>query len=178
MSENTTELDKKNRFAWKALLAGVLLGVLVSLLVLVILAFKYGPRSENITVDLYSGHVITHRSFLWKRSHIHQPKPVYVQWAIEHQDPVRSWYLPCAGTGQGWFEPGISVDFTTRVYVYQIHSLKIPEEEKVKLLHQYHEELDALRLKDQELGQSRRFMERFYEDWEQKLKDLETQEAQ
>ena len=54
-------------------------------------------------------------------------------------------------------------------YVGPIYRLRIPEEEKVKLLHQYHEELDVLKLKEQEHYESGRFMERFYKDWEQRL---------
>jgi len=55
--------------------------------------------------------------------------------------------------------------------VYAIYRLQIPEEEKVKLLHQYHEELDALKVKEQEYYKSRDLMERFHKDWDQKVKE-------
>ncbi len=178
MRATTEDVEKGSNSTWKMLLAGFVLGVLVSLLMLVVLAFKYGPRGENTEVDLYSGHTITHRSFLWKRSHIPGPKPSHVRWAIQHQDPVRSWYRPCSSMSRGgWFEPLIAVDFATREYVVHIHSLPIPKEEKIALLHQYHEELDALRLKEQELRRACDFMERFYKDWEQKLKNIGPQDT-
>ena len=50
---------KKSKSAWRMLFVGFFFGVLVSFLVLVIIAFKYGPRGESNTVDLYSGHAIS-----------------------------------------------------------------------------------------------------------------------
>jgi hypothetical protein len=69
----------------------------------------------------------------------------------------------------GWFQPMYAVRYTTREYEYSIYSLQLPEEEKIKLLHQYHEELDALKAKEQEHYECGKFMERFYRDWEQRL---------
>jgi hypothetical protein len=63
----------------------------------------------------------------------------------------------------------VAVSYTTREYVYDIYRLQLSEEEKIKLLHQYHEELDALKLKQQEHYESGKFMELFYKDWEQRL---------
>ena len=159
--------------SWRMLFLGFLMGVSVSFLVLVIIAFKWGPRSESNTVDLYSGHTITHKHFLWKRSHIPGPNFPHVQWAIRHLNPPRSWYMPASSFGAGWFEKGLHADFNTREYVYHIYSLEIPEEEKVKLLHEYHNQLDALKLKEQELRKSFDFMESFYKDWEKKLERIE-----
>lgn len=163
---------KKSKSAWKMLFVGFLFGVLASFLVLIIIIFKCGPRSERTEVDLYSGHIITHKHSLWKRSHVPGPKFPHVQWAIKHQNPVRSWYIVCSGFSRGWFEKGLHVDFTTREYVYTIYSLDIPEEEKIDLLHRYHKELDALKLKEQEVRKSFDYMETFYKEWEQKLERI------
>ncbi len=154
------------------LFVGFFFGVLVSFLVLVIIAFKWGPRGESNTVDLYSGHTITYKFFLWKRSQTSKPKFPHVRWAIQHQDPVKSWYRVASSLHRGWFEKGLAVDYITREYVYEIYSLQIPEEEKIKLLHQYHKDLDALKLKEQECLKSFDFWESFYMDWEQKLEKI------
>ena len=167
------QVVKKSKSAWRMLFVGFLFGVLVSFLVLVIIAFKWGPRGESITVDLYSGNAITYKFFLWKRSQISGPKFPHVRWSIQHQNPVRSWYIVASSMSRaGWFGKMLSVSYTTREYVYEIYSLQIPEEDKIKLLHQYHKELDALKLKEQERSKSFDFMESFYMDWEQKLEKI------
>ena len=167
------QVVKKSKSAWRMLFVGFLFGLLASFLVLVIMAFKWGPCGESNTVDLYSGHIITYKFFLWKRSQISGPKFPHVQWAIQHQNPVRSWYIVGSSMSRsGWFEKMMAVSYTTREYVYAIYSLQIPEDEKIKLLHQYHKELDALKLKEQERSKSFDFMESFYMDWEQKLEKI------
>jgi len=163
---------KKSKSAWRMLFVGFLFGVLISFLVLVIIAFKWGPRGKSSAVDLYSGHRIINKFFLWKHSQISRPKEPHVQWAIKHQNPVRSWYLPNSSSRRGWFERGVHADFTTREYVSAIYSLQITEEEKIKLLHQYHKELDALKLKEQELSKSFPITKPFYKEWEQKLEKI------
>jgi len=167
------ELEQAGRggkAAWRMFFAGVLSGIVASFLVLVVLAFKYGPRGESTEVDLYSGRTMTHRFFLWKRSHPPGPEFPHVQWAIEHQNSVRNWYVPVCGMSRAsWFGSMLAWDSFRRDYVYAIYSLQMPEDEKVKLLHQYHEEVDALKLKQQEYYESGKFMERFDKDWEQRL---------
>jgi hypothetical protein len=152
---------------------GFLSGVLASLLALAILACKYGPRGESREVDLYSGRMMTQRYFLWKRSHIPGPEEPHVRWAIEHQNPVRSWYVFVCGMSRAeWFGHMMAVDTFRGDHVLPIYRLPLPEEEKVKLLHQYHEELDALKVRQEEWRESGKFMERFHQDWEQRLKKL------
>jgi len=169
------QVVKKGKSAWRMLFVGFLFGVLASFLVLVIIALNWGPRGESNEVDLYSGHVIAYRFFLCKRSRIPGPNLPHVRWAIEHQNPVRSWYILCSSISRAeWFGPMVAADCITREYVYDIYSLQIPEEEKIKLLHQYHEELDALKLKEQERLKSFYFMKPFYMDWEQKLERIKT----
>ena len=166
---------KKSKSTWRMIFVGFLFGLLVSFLVLVIIAFKWGPRGESNTVDLYSVHVITYKFFLWKRSQISRPNFPHVQWAIQHQSPVRSWYRIGSSIGRaGWFEKMLAVSYHTREYVYEIYSLQIPEDEKIKLLHQYHKDLDAMKLKEQEYLKSLNFMESSYMDWEQKLEKIKT----
>jgi hypothetical protein len=171
MTVKPEQVGGKGKSARRAFFAGFLFGVLASFLVLVVVVFKYGPRGESTEVDLYSGRTMTHRFFLWKRSHTPGPEFPHVRWAIGHQNPVRNWYVFVCSTSRGWFEKGMAVDTFRRNYVYAIYSLQIPEEEKVKLLHQYHEEVDALKSKQQEYYESGRFMERFDEDWAQKVKE-------
>lgn len=166
------QAGRRGKAAWRTFFAGVLSGVMASFLVLVVLAFKYGPRGESTHVDLYSGRHLTYKSFLWKRSQVSGPEYPHVQWAIQHQNPVRSWYVYVCSIGRGgWFEPLMAADTFQGDHVYAIYRLQIPEEEKVKLLHQYHEDLDALKLEEQEFYESRKFMERFHKTWDQKLKD-------
>ncbi len=171
MTMEPEQVGRRGKAAWRTFFAGFLFGVLVSFLVLVVLAFKCGPRGESTEVDLYSGRTMTHRFFLWKRSHTPGPESPHVRWAIEHQNPVRNWYVFVCSMSRGWFERGLAADTFMGSHVLAIYSLKMPEEEKVKLLHQYHEELDALKLKQQEYYESSKFMERFHKDWEQRLKE-------
>ena len=156
---------------WKLLLVGFLFGVLASFLALVVIACKWGPQGESIQEDMYSGRIIKYKFFLWTRSQVSVPMPPYAQWAIDHQDPVKSWYLFAASTGRGeWFGEMQSVDTKTRSHVYEIYSLPLPEEEKVDLLHQYHRDLDALILKEQERKDHFYFMESFHTTWDKTLK--------
>ncbi len=163
---------------WKFLIVGFLFGVLASFLVLVVIACKWGPRGENSEVDMYSERVMIHKKFLWKRTHTPGPLVPCIQWAIDHQNPVRSWYLVAGGTGRAeWFGELLSYDAVTQPYVYAIYTLPIPEEEKVKLLHEYHQDLDALKLKEQERIESWDIMKPFYEKWDQKMKALKDDPA-
>ncbi len=174
MAMTTEEVVKKNRSAWRMLLIGFSLGLLVSFLALVFIAFKWGPQGENIQVDLYSGHIISYKSFLWKHSQINQPKEPHTLWAIKHQDPVRSWYMTGSSTNRGqWFGEMLAVSYNTRSYIYQIYFLKVPEEEKVKLLHQYHKNLDTLKLEMEKPQKFHDSMEQLYTNWEQKLEEFE-----
>jgi hypothetical protein len=170
------QVVKKSKSAWRMLFVGFLFGVFVSLLVLVIITFKYGPSGESNSMDLYSGHVITQKFFLWKHSQITGPNFPHVQWAIQHQNPVKRWYLPVSGSRAGWFERKMNTSYSSRQYVSAIYSLEIPEEEKIKLLHQYHKELDALKLKEKEVQQEISKLipitEPFYKNWEQKLEKI------
>ncbi len=171
MTMELEQAGRKRKAAWGAFFAGVLSGVVASFLVLVVLALQYGPRSESLEEDLYSGHTLIHKSSLWKRSHPPGPEYPHVRWAREHQNPVRNWYVFVCSTSRGWFERGLAADTFRGAHVYAIYRLQIPEEEKVKLLHQYHEELDALKVKEQEYYKSRDLMERFHKDWDQKVKE-------
>ena len=70
----------------------------------------------------------------------------------------------------------LAVDTNTREYVSAIYSLQIPEEEKIKLLHQYHKELDDLKLKEKEvqheISKLIPITEPFYNEWKQKLEKI------
>ena len=158
---------------WRPLFIGILLGILISFLVVVVIAFKWGPQGESIEIDLYSGNIILHKFFLSKRTHTKLPKEPHVQWAIDHQNPVKGWYLPGSSIARSeWFSDMMAVTFTARSYVYEIYSLKIPEKEKVNLLHQYHQDLDTMKIKQAKHYKSVRFMEEFYIKWAQNLEQI------
>jgi hypothetical protein len=168
MTTETEQAGRRDRPAWQIYCVGVLSGVLVCFIVLVVLALKYGPYSENALVDLYSGHLVIQKHFFWARSQISEPNAAHVRWAIAHQDTVRGWSKPVCGTARaGWFEGRSTWDSFQGDWVLPIYSLQIAEEEKVKLLRQYHEELDSMRLKEIESGKS---MESFHKDWERRLR--------
>lgn len=164
---------------WRLLCVGFLLGVLVSFLALVVVAFKWGPQGESVSIDLYSGNLIKHSFFLSRRTHTELPKDAHVQWAIDHQYPVKSWYQTGSNISRSeWFGEMMSVDFMVRPYVYDIYSLSIPEDEKVQLLHQYHQDLDALKSKQDEYVQSHDFWAVFNKKWEKKVETLQTNSQQ
>ena len=163
---------QKHKSTWKPLLIGILLGLLISFLTLVVIAFKWGPQGESITLDLYSDNTIVHKFFLSKRTHTELPKAAHVQWALKHQNPVRGWYLSGSSIARSeWFGSMMSVDYTTRSYVYEIYSLKIPENEKVKLLYQYHQDLDAMKIEQEEYYKAVS-MEALYNKWDKKLEQM------
>jgi hypothetical protein len=169
-------VNQKDWSMWKTLMVGVLLGVSISFLAAVVIVFKWGPRSRSNEVDMYSDNSILHEHFLWKSTHTELPKLPHVQWAIKHQESVKSWYLPVSGMTGSWFGGGLYWDSATRPYVYEIYSLKIPENEKVKLLHQYHQDLDAMKAKREEY-ESSVSMDDFNARWDQKLKALDNQDS-
>ena len=102
----------------------------------------------------------------------------HIQWAIKNQNPVRKWYLQTSSFHKGWFEKGLYASYSSRQYVSAIYSLEISEEEKIKLLHQYHKELNALQLKVEEHLKSMKSIpitEPFYKEWEQKLDTIKNE---
>ncbi|NLW84975.1 MAG: hypothetical protein GXY41_11335 [Phycisphaerae bacterium] len=154
-----------------------MLGVLISILAVVVIVFIWGPRSRSWEVDMYSDNSILHKHFLWKSTHTESPKQPHVQWAIEHQEPVKGWYLPVSGMTGSWFGGDLYWDSSSRPYVYEIYSLKIPENEKVNLLHLYHQDLDELKAKFEEY-ESSLSMSDFNARWDQKLKALDNQDSE
>ena len=79
-----------------------------------------------------------------------------------------------SSTNRGqWFGEMLAVSYNTRSYIYQIYFLKVPEEEKVKLLHQYHKNLDTLKLEMEKPQKFHDSMEQLYTNWEQKLEEFE-----
>ncbi|HML76546.1 MAG TPA: hypothetical protein PKB02_18795 [Anaerohalosphaeraceae bacterium] len=157
---------------WRFMIIGFVCGVLVCVLTAVVIACMWGPQGESIEVDMYSGSLIIHKHYLWKRSRVPGPMQPYSQWAIDHQDPVKSWFIPASSTGRSeWFGQMLSVDLTTRSHVFELYSLAMSEEEKVRLLMQYHQDLDALKMKLQEQKEIAA-MEAFYIKWDQKIDAL------
>lgn len=157
---------------WRLIFIGFMCGVLVSILAGALVACMWGPQGESIEVDMYSGSLIIHKHYLWKRSRVPGPMQPYSQWAIDHQDPVKSWFIPASSTGRSeWFGQMLSVDTATRSHVYEIYSLAMPEEEKVKFLMQYHQDLDTLKMKLQEQKEIAA-MEAFYIKWDQRVDAL------
>lgn len=170
---------QKHKSTWRPLFIGVLLGILISFLALVVITFKWCPQGENAQVDLYSGNIILYEFFLSKRTRTELPREPHVQWAIDNQDPARSWYLPGGSIARSeWFGEMLATDFTTQSFVYGIYSLKIPAEEKVKLLHQYHQDLDAMKIKQNKSNEFVGFMEEFYGKWGQKLETIKKNSAE
>lgn len=160
---------QKNKSTWKPLLIGVFLGILISILASVFIVFKCSPTSRNNQVDMYTGNSKLHEHSLWKQTHTESPKLPHTQWAIDHLEPSRSWYRTTSSSSKGWFgRRGVYSD-STGPYVYEIYSLNIPEDEKVKLLHQYHQDLDALKAIEEKYISSSS-MEDFDAKWSQKLK--------
>ena len=76
----------------------------ISLLALIFIGCTSMPQGQSISVELYSGKTTLHKHFLWK--HWQESKPIepHAQWAIDHQDPVKTWYLTCSSiTRSEWF---------------------------------------------------------------------------
>ena len=164
---------QKNKPSWKLFFSGFLLGLLVSFLILVFIAFQWGPQGESVEVDLYSGHTLTHKHFLWKRTHTPGPMSDPVKWAIEHQDPQKSWYVFASSISRAeWFGPMVAVDSATQPFVHAIYSLQVPEAEKIQILQQYHQDLDVTQIKVQERMQPPDLLDSFYTKWQQRLEKL------
>ena len=83
----------------------------------------------------------------------------------------KSKYRVTASSSKGWFGRSRVYSDSTGPYVYAIYSLNILEDEKVKLLQQYHQDLDALKAKQEEYISSMS-MSDFDAKWNQKLKTL------
>jgi hypothetical protein len=164
-------VGQKNKHRWKLLFVGFLLGVLASFLVLVVIACKWGPWTQNFTMDRYSGHSIVYTNRAGKQTSVAGTISPWMQWARDHQDPIRTWYVYGAGMQRTeWFGQELAVDCFLRDYVYEIYKLPVPEQEKVELLHEYYRDLDAMKLKEQQQNEYWNFMKPFYEKWDQKLK--------
>jgi len=162
---------------WKPLLTGILLGILISILASVVIVFKFSPTSRSVESDMYSDNTIIHEHSLWKHTHTESPKLPHTLWAIEHLKPGRSWYRVTTSFSKGWFGRGGVYSDSTGPYVYEIYSLNIPEDEKVKLLHQYHQDLDAKKTKQEEYISSMS-MNDFDAKWSQKLKALNDESSE
>jgi hypothetical protein len=167
---------QRNSHRQKLLLTGIVFGVLACFLAAVgcqCIASKWGPWTKNIMMDRYSGHSIVYTNRAGKQSSAPSPFAPSMQWAKDHQDPERTWYVYGAGMQRTeWFGQELAVDCFLRDYVYEIYKLSVPEQEKVELLLEYHRDLDALKLKEQEKKISDDDWKSFYEKWDQKLKIL------
>jgi hypothetical protein len=136
-------------------------------------ANQWGPYSKNIMMDWYSGHSIVYKNSLGRHSSIPSPIAPHTQWAIDHQNPVRNWYIYAAGFSRSkWFGRGFFVDAFLRDYIYEIFNLSMSEDEKVELLHEYHGDLDVLKSKEEDKTVTSEDWASFRKKWNQKLDRL------
>lgn len=160
----------KTRLPWKPLLAGFVLGVLACGAAFVLIAWRWAPRGQSIEVDLYSGRTRVGEWSLWKKSQRLEPMDPAAQWATNHLDPPRSWYLFAAGTSRNeWFADMEAVDTTTSGFVPSLYALPLSDAEKVELLRQYHADLDVLQQKLNEPDFYQTHMAPFCARWKEKV---------
>ena len=145
-------------------IAGFFLGVLACILI----ACIWGPRAETLELDLYSGQQRTIREFLWYYRISLQPDEEHTGWAKEQQEKsITPWYVMVSSTQRSsWFGPLASGDACVRDIVRSIYDLSVPQEEKVKLLHEYWSSLDNAR--------SIKPVESVFEQWHQRLTSQDT----
>lgn len=170
------EAVRQNKHKRKLWITVILFGMLACFLAVVgcqCIASKWGPWTQNFMMDRYSGHSIVYTNRAGIQSSVPSPFAPSMQWAKDHQDPERTWYVYGAGMQRTeWFGEELAVDCFLRDYVYGMYKLPVPEQEKVELLHEYHRDLDAMKLKERQQNEYYNFMEPFRTKWDEKLKTL------
>jgi hypothetical protein len=156
---------------WKYLLACAV-GFAAGVLVCILIACIWGPRAETLELDLYSGKQRTIKEFLWHYRISQKTADEHTLWAKKHQQrSITPWYVMVSSTQRpNWFGPMVSGDAYIRDVVRSIYDLSIPEQEKLKLLHEYWSSLDKAR--------SEKPIESVFEQWDQRLEEVSSQSSQ
>jgi len=110
------------------------------------LAWFYGPRSQSSSFDLYTGAMTFSRRRLgvrWTREVTDAP---HVIWARKHRrsKDLRSFGATASFRESGWFDGGYDADCFWADIPLSLYTSELPEAEKVRLLREYHADLDAM----------------------------------
>ena len=163
---------------WKYLLAcatGFAAGVLACILI----ASIWGPKAEDLELDLYSGQQRTISEFLWSYRISQKPDDGHTLWAKGHQpmwakkqglSNITPWNVMVSSTQRPeWFGPVVNGHAYIRDVIRSIYNLSITKQEKVKLLHEYWTSLDEAR--------PVKPIESVFEQWDQRLEEAPGQSS-
>ena len=112
---------------------------------LLLVAYFFGPGSEGGKFELYTGHSRHSRARLGQTWTTDLPDGPHVDWARKNRLPgkMTGRYVPGGSSSWGWFSRRTFRDTYWMDVPGAIHRSLLPEDEKIRLLRQYHAELDV-----------------------------------
>ena len=144
----------------KALYIGT--GFLIGIVFSAAIAYIFGPRTETAHIDLYTGHERIVESLFWHSWEVHLPEQEHTKWAREHKES-KTWarYVPGGSCHRFWFSGGLDAATMHQDIVRSIFESSFTPDEKVRLLREYHSDLDSLDPDEP--------YRKLYEKWNQQL---------
>jgi hypothetical protein len=148
-------------------LAWIMLGIAIGLVLSVAAAYVFGPRGSRTTMNLYTGATWTDHHLLWHTWRSERPAAEHTKWASSHLVTKRTyWPVFVCSEERGWFWGGVHGDGFARDVVREIYNLPVPEERKIELLHEFHENIGNVVVLD-----SKEPYKRLYEMWDERSKE-------
>lgn len=151
----------KRNLRWLAI--GIGIGIVLS----VATAYVCGPRGSQTQMNLYTGETWTTHHLLWHTWRTSDPVGAHTKWALAHVRAGRTyWPVFVCAQQRGWFTGTMCADGIARDIVREICELSAPEERKIELLHEFHEDIGHIVAVDDKAP----YMT-LYKTWDGKLKD-------
>ncbi len=123
------------------------LGICVGIILSVGAAYVLGPRGSSTYMNLYDGALWSENNWLWHTWRSEHPLDEPTKWARAHAITNRTTYWPafCSSRQKKWFWGTVFADGATPNIVYGIYFLSVPENDKIAMLHELHQDLDLMR---------------------------------
>lgn len=128
----------------------ILLGIAIGLSLAVAVAYMFGPYESTTKTNLFNGRRWKEYRWVWHRWDTETEQPSdYAKWASSHMDKELNWPVGFTISHRRWFggREYISVRYPRNI-PRRIYNMDVREEKKIKLLHEYHEELQGIRSKN------------------------------
>lgn len=129
----------RKHFRW------ITLGIGIGIIASVVSAYVLGPRGSTTEMNLYTGETWTTHHLLWHSWRTNGPVGEHTKWALAHVQPGPKYWPAFVGSHQhGWFGGTVDADGSARDFVKEIYGLRIAEEQRIALLHEFHRDIGSV----------------------------------
>ena len=124
----------------------IALGIGIGISLSVAAAYVFGPRGSTAQMNLYTGAKWTYHHLLWHTWLTEHPVAEHTKWARSNMGTERTNYTVFRFSyGRGWFDSLEHGDGFARDIVKKIYELSVPDERKIELLHEFHQDIERMR---------------------------------